>query len=81
MRLPCHSGIRYVTPEERHAGDDEAILAARHLLYEGARAKNPARWSRHTRNWSPIAAVTLNPERDGIVAAVTTTSKSMPLAA
>jgi len=76
-----HSGIRYVTPEQRHAGDDEGLLAARHLLYQAARAKHPARWSRHTRNWSPIAAVTLNPERDGVVAAVTTTSKSMPLAA
>ncbi len=75
------SGIRYVTPEQRHAGDDEALLAARHLLYQAARAKNPARWSQQTRNWSPIVAVTLNPERDGVVAAVATTSRSMPLAA
>jgi transposase InsO family protein len=63
-----HSGIRYVSPAQRHAGDDHAILAARHALYAQARQRNPARWSRHTRDWSPISAVTLNPERDSAVA-------------
>ncbi|MCP5230382.1 MAG: transposase [Candidatus Accumulibacter sp.] len=76
-----HSGIRHVAPEQRHAGDDEALPAARHSLFHEARAKHRAHWSRHTRNWSPVAAVTLNPERDGVVAAVTTSSKSMPMAA
>ncbi len=28
-----HSGIRYVSPAQRHAGEDQAILAARHDLY------------------------------------------------
>jgi putative transposase len=64
-----HSGIRYVSPAQRHAGEDHAILAARHALYTSARALNPARWSGATRNWSPLAAVTLNPERDSIVKA------------
>jgi len=62
-----HSGIRYVSPAQRHAGQDRAILAARHELYTQMKAANPRRWSRHTRNWTPIAAVTLNPERDSIV--------------
>ena len=62
-----HSGIRYVSPAQRHAGDDRAILAARHALYTRARELNPARWSGTTRNWSPIGPVTLNPERDCIV--------------
>jgi transposase InsO family protein len=62
-----HSGIRYVSPAQRHAGDDRAILAARHALYTAARERNPARWSRQTRNWSPITAVALNPERDSVV--------------
>ena len=62
-----HSGIRYVSPAQRHAGLDREILAARHEVYTQARALNPSRWSRHTRNWSPIGAVTLNPERDSIV--------------
>ena len=62
-----HSGIRYVSPEQRHAGGDVAILAARHALYTAAREINPARWSGTTRNWSHISAVTLNPERDSMV--------------
>ncbi len=63
-----HSGIRYVSPAQRHAGEDHAILAARHALYTQAREANPARWSGSTRDWSPLGAVTLNPERDAIVA-------------
>ena len=64
-----HSGIRYVSPAQRHAGDDVAILAARHALFLKARDLNPARWSGNTRNWSPIGPVTLNPERDSVVSA------------
>jgi putative transposase len=62
-----HSGIRYVSPAERHAGEDEAILAARHAVYLAARERHPARWSARTRNWSPVGPVTLNPERDCVV--------------
>ncbi|GED21625.1 transposase [Halomonas halmophila] len=59
-----HSGIRFVTPAQRHAGEDKAILRKRHALYQAARRNNPARWSGKTRNWSPIKVVTLNPERE-----------------
>jgi transposase InsO family protein len=59
-----HSGIRYVSPAQRHADEDDTILAARHALYVQARERNPRRWSRHTRDWSPIGTVTLNPERE-----------------
>jgi hypothetical protein len=45
------------------------LLAARHALYVSARARNPRRWSLQTRNWTPVAAVTLNPERDAVVQA------------
>jgi putative transposase len=62
-----HSGIRYVSPAQRHAGEDHAILEARHQVYEQARARNPRRWARGTRNWKPITVVTLNPERDAVV--------------
>jgi transposase InsO family protein len=62
-----HSGIRYVSPAQRHAGEDHAILAARHALYLRAQEQNPARWSGKTRNWTPIGAVTLNPERDYVI--------------
>ena len=76
-----HSGIRYVSPAQRHAGDDHAILDARHALYSRARELHPARWSGRTRNWSPIGAVTLNPERDSIVRSLSTAPDIQPLAA
>ncbi len=76
-----HSGIRYVSPAQRHAGDDHAILAARHALYIQARELNPARWSGNTRNWSPIGTVTLNPERDSIIKTHSTGNHIQPLAA
>jgi transposase InsO family protein len=59
-----HSGIKYVTPAQRHAAQDRALLTARHELYQRARRANPRRWSRQTRDWTPVATVTLNPERD-----------------
>jgi putative transposase len=76
-----HSGIRYVSPAQRHDGQDRDILAARHALYLEARAKNPARWSGATRNWSPVGAVTLNPERDSIVTTNSTGTDIQPMAA
>ena len=72
-----HSGLRYVTPEQRHAGEDPALLASRHTLYQAARQHHPKRWSRDTRNWSPIGPVTLNPERDEVVTATTDSAESM----
>jgi hypothetical protein len=62
-----HSGIRYVSPTQRHAGQDHEILAARHHLYLTAQAANPRRWTRNTRNWTPIGAVTLNPEKPELI--------------
>lgn len=76
-----HSGIGYVSPAARHAGEDVAILAARHALYTEARQRNLARWSGPTRDWSPIAVVTLNPERDAVVAVQSTATERKPLAA
>ena len=76
-----HSGIRYVSPAERHDGRDVAILAARHALYQEARERNPLRWSGQTRDWSPIGPVTLNPERDSVVAEHLKHEDRQPLAA
>ena len=59
-----HSGIRFVTPDVRHAGHDRATLASRASLYANAKARNPERWSGKTRNWQPARHVWLNPERD-----------------
>jgi len=58
-----HSAVRFVTPNQRHQGEDKTLLAARRAVYEAARARNPRRWSGETRNWTPVDAVTLNPER------------------
>jgi len=58
-----HSQISYVTPEQRHSGEDIALLERRHALYEAARARHPERWSGKTRNWSRIETVRLNPAK------------------
>ena len=55
-----HSGVKFVTPSERHAGLDTAILAKRKKVYSQARARHPERWSRNSRNWDPIRIVCLN---------------------
>ncbi len=56
-----HSGIRYVTPNQRHQGLDIDLLAQRHVVYTQAKQRIPSRWARDTRNWEPITQVTLNP--------------------
>ena len=53
-----------MTPNERHSGQEQIILAHRQQVYERARRRNPKRWSRATRNWSPVGEVVLNPERN-----------------
>lgn len=58
-----HSAISFVTPNQRHSGEDIAILAQRADVYEQARAKNPRRWTGKTRNWKHKAEVHLNPHR------------------
>ena len=59
-----HSAIRFVTPNARHTRTERELLDGRARLYAQARAANPTRWSRQTRDWSPIGDVCLNPERD-----------------
>lgn len=59
----CHSGIKFVTPMQRHRGEDIEILAKRKQVYEQAKLKNPERWSGETRNWDRIEDVRLNPEK------------------
>ena len=56
-----HSQIRFVTPAQRHRGEDREILNQRKKVYQDAQARHPERWSGETRNWQPIEAVTLNP--------------------
>lgn len=58
-----HSAIRFVTPAQRHAGEDDEILRLREAVYEAAKARNPGRWSGETRNWEPVRVVHLNPAK------------------
>ena len=58
-----HSSIRYVTPDDRHFGREEHILASRRKVYEKAQSRNPNRWSKNIRNWNPVSMVRLNPEK------------------
>ncbi len=58
-----HSGIKFLTPEQRHNGKGTEILGKRHAVYEAAKAANPARWKNNTRNWAIEEAVYLNPEK------------------
>lgn len=63
-----HSGLRYVAPAQRHRGEDRALLSRRDALYREAKRRNPRRWTRHTRNWTPIGPVALNPDREALAA-------------
>lgn len=59
-----HSGIKYLTPNQRHEGLGEKILEHRKQVYEQAKLKHPERWSRKTRNWEIKDVVWLNPEKE-----------------
>jgi len=58
-----HSAIKFVTPAERHAGLDNALLQKRANVYEEAKKRHPGRWSGVTRNWLPVRVVHLNPDQ------------------
>lgn len=59
-----HSGIKYVTPMQRHTGKDIKILQNRHKVYQEAKKCNPGRWSGSTRNWIHCNVVYLNPKKN-----------------
>jgi len=56
-----HSALKFVTPGQRHRGEDKVILAARQTVYERAKQRHPERWSGDIRNWEPVGEVWLNP--------------------
>lgn len=56
-----HSGIKFVTPEQRHTGIDREILNNRRSVYQKARDKFPERWSgRKIKNFDYQEKVYLN---------------------
>ena len=56
-----HSGIKFVTPAQRHSGQAVEICRHRADVYEQARQRNPRRWSRSTRCWRQPEVVWINP--------------------
>ncbi len=55
-----HRSLKFVSPAERHRGDDAVIFQRRITVYEQARSKHPERWSGNIRNWSLPNEVWLN---------------------
>ncbi len=58
-----HSARQFVTPGQRHRGEDQALLEQRRQVHAAAKARHPQRWSGATRPWEPDAVVCLNPGR------------------
>ena len=56
-----HSGIRFVTPSQRHSREATAISRHRAHVYEQARLRHPRRWSRKTRCWRQPEVIWINP--------------------
>ena len=59
-----HSSIGFVTPNDRHEGNDQRILARRRAVYAEAKRRHPERWARHERRWDAPEVVYLNPEKE-----------------
>ena len=57
-----HSGLNFLTPNQRHDGRGKEILTNRTAVYEAARAKNPERWSKEIRDWFHDDRIWLNLE-------------------
>jgi len=56
-----HSGIRFVTPSQRHSGEAIEICRHRARVYELARQHHPLRWTGTTRCWHQPEVVWINP--------------------
>jgi putative transposase len=59
-----HSGLKFMTPHQRHTGQTDRVMGNRKAVYEAARAANPRRWSQDIRDWDLPEMVWLNPEKD-----------------
>lgn len=59
-----HSGISMITPEQRHSGKGDKIMAKRNRVMVDAYHSNPSRWSNNTKNWNNIKEVYLNPTEE-----------------
>ena len=59
-----HSGLKFISPGQRHRGESEAIQSHRAKVYALAKKRTPERWgSRPTRDWKLDKEVWLNPDQ------------------
>ena len=56
-----HSGIGYITPEQRHSGQVKKIMSFRNDVMDKARVTHPERFSGEPVRWSEYPVVYLNP--------------------
>ena len=56
-----HSALKFVTPGQRHRGEDIAILEQRRRIYEIYKRRLKGRWAGKTRDWTLVKTVFLNP--------------------
>ena len=63
-----HSGIKFVTPQQRYCGEAIAICKKRTDLYEQACQFHPRRWTTTTRCWRQPEVVWINPPADDFIA-------------
>ncbi len=47
-----HSGIGFVTPNDRHEGMDKLKLEMRLQVYQEAKKRTPERWTKNIKSWS-----------------------------
>ncbi len=59
-----HSGIKFVTPIQRHSGSAIEIFCQWAVIYEQARRRHPRRWSRSIRCWRQLEVVWINQPPD-----------------
>jgi putative transposase len=58
-----HSALKFITPQQRHNGEDKMIMKKRDAVYQNAKQKHPERWRKNTRNWTLQDSITLNPNK------------------
>ncbi|HEY5563014.1 MAG TPA: integrase core domain-containing protein, partial [Clostridiaceae bacterium] len=63
-KVHMHSGIKYLTPYQRHYGLDKNIIENREKVYARAKEIHPERWSGEIRDWTLPKYVSLNPIKE-----------------
>ena len=51
-KVPRHSAINFVTPDQPHFGLEDEVLCKRRRVYESARHRHPEPWSKDIRKWT-----------------------------